>query len=287
MSRLAKWSSKVDWEDVMFADVDGDTRDDVIGRANNGDWWVGKSTGIDFETTRWGKWATHVKWTDTQTADFNGDGLADVAGRAVTDWWVGISDGEKFKNQRWDTWNDEVEWQNVQAADLNSDGQFDLVGRNDNEVIASISNGNGFTYQTWAELTPERNWNRLLVGQFQHEIGPPSGDFNDDGTIDAEDIDELCAAIRLSSNDLRYDLNEDQSVDKGDHGFLIDSVLGTQLGNSNLDDIIDTNDLVQVFVAGKYGTGEEAGWSDGDWNCDGVFDSEDLVAAFTQGSFSE
>jgi hypothetical protein len=42
---------------------------------------------------------------------------------------------------------------------------------------------------------------------------------------------------------------------------------------------------VDVFQAGKYETGELAGWSQGDWNADRVFDSGDFVAAFQDGGY--
>ena len=44
-------------------------------------------------------------------------------------------------------------------------------------------------------------------------------------------------------------------------------------------------DLVGVFAAGKYETGEMASWTEGDWDADMVFGSGDLVAAFTDGGY--
>jgi hypothetical protein len=43
--------------------------------------------------------------------------------------------------------------------------------------------------------------------------------------------------------------------------------------------------MTQVFAAGKYETGEEAGWANGDWNGDGFFSSRDMVAAFVDGGY--
>ena len=62
-------------------------------------------------------------------------------------------------------------------------------------------------------------------------------------------------------------------------------VLGTWIGDSNLDGEFNSSDFVNVFTAGKFETGDPATWAEGDWNGDGVFGSGDFVAAFTDGGF--
>ena len=54
-------------------------------------------------------------------------------------------------------------------------------------------------------------------------------------------------------------------------------------GDSNRDGEFDSSDFVHVFVAGKYETEDEAGWSEGDWNGDRLFDSLDFIIAFQEG----
>ena len=49
----------------------------------------------------------------------------------------------------------------------------------------------------------------------------------------------------------------------------------------------NSSDMAQVFAAGKYETGQEAGWADGDWNGDGIFDSSDMVTAFVDGGYEK
>ena len=44
---------------------------------------------------------------------------------------------------------------------------------------------------------------------------------------------------------------------------------------------------MQVFATGKYETGQEAGWAEGNWNGDGVFDSSDMVRAFVDGGYEK
>ena len=51
--------------------------------------------------------------------------------------------------------------------------------------------------------------------------------------------------------------------------------------------MFDSGDLVLVFAGGKYETGENAGWEDGDWNADTEFTSSDMVAAFAEGGYEE
>ena len=58
-----------------------------------------------------------------------------------------------------------------------------------------------------------------------------------------------------------------------------------QAGDADQDLDFDQLDLVQVQVAGKYLTGQDATWGEGDWNAapeiqgDGVFDQNDIIAA--------
>jgi hypothetical protein len=56
-------------------------------------------------------------------------------------------------------------------------------------------------------------------------------------------------------------------------------------GDSNRDGVFDSSDLVQVFVGGKYETGLEASWEEGDWDWSGTFQSGDFTYALTFGSY--
>ncbi|MCA9150846.1 MAG: discoidin domain-containing protein, partial [Planctomycetales bacterium] len=55
-------------------------------------------------------------------------------------------------------------------------------------------------------------------------------------------------------------------------------------GDSNGDGKFDSSDLVVAFSAGKYNTGLEARYSEGDWDHSGYFDTNDLIFALQQGS---
>jgi hypothetical protein len=113
------------------------------------------------------------------------------------------------------------------------------------------------------------------------------GDLNEDGVIDAQDIDLLAAAIRAGNSNLRFDLNGSGTVDSQDHAALVHDILETTFGDANLDKRFDSGDLIAVFQPGEYedAVPGNSGWATGDWNGDGDFDTADLVAAFQEGSY--
>jgi hypothetical protein len=113
------------------------------------------------------------------------------------------------------------------------------------------------------------------------------GDFNGDGIVEFADIDQLCSAIRQGVNDPTLDLNADQVTDAADLNVLIQDILKTSSGDSNLDGRFNSTDLIEIFSAGEY---EDAlvgnsRWATGDWNCDGEFNSSDLIEAFAAGAY--
>ena len=108
------------------------------------------------------------------------------------------------------------------------------------------------------------------------------GDFNRDGVLDVSDIDLFCAQVGQPADEPQFDLNQDGVVDSIDLERLIYDLMNTRYGDSNLDGVFDSSDLVQVFIVGEYEDDVEGNstWADGDWNCDGEFDTRDLVFAF-------
>jgi hypothetical protein len=121
-------------------------------------------------------------------------------------------------------------------------------------------------------------------------LSPPvqPADFNDDGQVNAADVDLLCAALQAGQNDLRFDLDANGQLESSDFDFLIRTLLKTTYGDANLDGVFNSNDLVLVFQAGQYEDTivGNSGWSSGDWNCDGEFGTSDLVAAFQAGGYA-
>lgn len=124
-------------------------------------------------------------------------------------------------------------------------------------------------------------WSAPAHGIYQ--VIPPRADFNGDGRVDQIDIQLLCAA--MSSADLRFDLDQNARIDKQDLMFLVENILGTVAGDTNLDRRFDSKDLLVVWQAGEYedGIAGNSTWSEGDWNGDGEADSHDIVLAFQTG----
>jgi hypothetical protein len=117
----------------------------------------------------------------------------------------------------------------------------------------------------------------------------PIGDFNGDGVLDASDIDLLSAEVRAGTNTASFDLNNDGVVNNDDRIVMVESLLGTFFGDSNLDGEFNSGDFVTVFTAGEYedGISSNSTWATGDWNGDGEFDSSDFVTAFTTGGYEQ
>ena len=94
---------------------------------------------------------------------------------------------------------------------------------------------------------------------------PPNlpGDFNADGQLDVLDIDELSTVVREGSHTKRFDVTDDGLVDDDDRAMWVHELKHTYFGDANLDGQFDSGDFTHVFAAGKYETGEDAGWARG------------------------
>ena len=110
-------------------------------------------------------------------------------------------------------------------------------------------------------------------------------DLNGNGEIDAGDLD--VHSQYMKDNDPRGDFNGDGTTDINDRTLWIADIQKSWVGDSNFDGEFNSGDLVAVFTAGKYETGEMAGYADGDWDGDMIFGSGDLVFAFTDGGYEQ
>jgi hypothetical protein len=114
------------------------------------------------------------------------------------------------------------------------------------------------------------------------------GDFNGDGSLNAQDIDQLTGMLGNGDRDLEFhDLNSDEAIDQTDRRIWVTELKQTWYGDANLDDRFDSGDMVQVFQAGQYEdtVRRNSTWSTGDWNGDRDFGSGDLVLAFQDGGY--
>jgi hypothetical protein len=150
----------------------------ITGRAGqNGQWWVGQSTGSSFANGLWATWNPAVNWVNVQTGDFNGDGKADIIGRDLQsgNWWVGLSNGSAFATTLWTNWNPSVTWVDVKVADFNGDGKADIAGRvaQTGQWWIGLSTGSSFTNSLWATWSAVATW-----------VDVNAGDFNGDAKAD-------------------------------------------------------------------------------------------------------
>jgi len=114
--------------------------------------------------------------------------------------------------------------------------------------------------------------------------GGVEGDFDDDGDVDADDIDILCANM---GGDLDpYDVDGDGDVDEDDMIYHVENLVeydtdgdgtpegnGTYVGDFNLDGVVNATDL-QV-MKGTFGT-SGVDYAGGNANCDVVVNATDL-----------
>lgn len=129
------------------------------------------------------------------------------------------------------------------------------------------------------------------VVHYGRHVGPGGevtpGDYNDDGALDVVDLNLQSAEMKkVEGQDLaKFDHNTDGKVDVSDRTIWVKDLKMTWVGDANFDREFNSGDLVTVFAAGKYETGQMADWTEGDWDGDMAFGSGDLVYAFSDGGY--
>ena len=116
---------------------------------------------------------------------------------------------------------------------------------------------------------------------------PSPADFSGNGALDVKDVRLLVEEIKAGTHDPSFDITQDALVNSGDMTVWVHDHANTWFGDANLDLQFNSADMVQVFAAGKYETGENATWGEGDWNADLEFSSGDMVAAFVAGGYEQ
>jgi hypothetical protein len=102
------------------------------------------------------------------------------------------------------------------------------------------------------------------------------GDFNGDGKVDDVDIDLLRDAILGMSSDVKFNVNglgDPNTPDEADFTYMIEVILATAFGDSNLDHRVDCWDLGYV----RRNFGMTGGWAKGNSTLDLDIDAKDLA----------
>ncbi len=100
------------------------------------------------------------------------------------------------------------------------------------------------------------------------------GDFNDDGSVGAGDIDALYDALAAGTGDVTYDINYNSAVTQADVDVLIRDLLDTEYGDADLDGDIDLDDF--VILKAHFGAAD-ASWGIGDFSGNGSVNLDDFI----------
>ena len=157
-SDAAGWSKPEYMETIRFADVNGDGKVDVCGRAaagmlceiSDGNGFPTEIKGPDWSDAQ--GWAAIQYWSTIQTADVNGDGKADLCARGAAGIVCGVSDGQSFSTQitglpDWSSaggWDDAQYDSTIGFADIDGDGKDDVCARGWAGLQCALSTGSGF-----------------------------------------------------------------------------------------------------------------------------------------------
>ena len=93
------------------------------------------------------------------------------------------------------------------------------------------------------------------------------GDPNANGVAEASDIDTLSAVVNAGSNDLSFDLTDDDLVNEDDRTAWVTNVAMTFFGDADINGSVAFND----FVTLSNNFNGEGGWTDGN------FDGKDTI----------
>lgn len=165
-----------------------------------------------------------------------------------------------------------------------TEGKLVLTGDQKSKVEGYIDDRLIVGYGGKAELAINVSGGKTTVTAIDPNPSVP-GDFNEDGILDAVDLDLQAAAF--GGNNADFDLNSDNKVNFADRLVWVNDLKNTWIGDSNLDGKFDSTDFVLVLTAGRYDTFFPAGWTEGDWDGNRLFNSGDFVAALQAGGYDQ
>jgi len=153
--------ASADWKIVGIADLNGDGRDDILWRNDDGRVgnWLSTASGATQYNAAAGLMPASTDWHIVGIGDLNGDGRDDILWRnddgTVGNWLANAGGGLEY-NAAAGLSAASADWKIVRIADLNGDGRDDIVWRNDNGDVGNwLSSASGATeYNAAAGLMP-------------------------------------------------------------------------------------------------------------------------------------
>ena len=115
------------------------------------------------------------------------------------------------------------------------------------------------------------------------------GDFNGDGVLNADDVDDLTQRSANVTHPEGYDLTGDGLVNSADvkEWIRAEDIFYSWLGDANLDGEFNSIDVIDVLAELTYENGAPAVWTSGDWNGDGFFTSDDTIEALADNGYEK
>jgi len=165
-------SAPTSWQIVGTGDFNGDGRDDMVLRNDNGAItnWLATPNGGWFDNYLVAGTSAPTSWKIAATGDFNGDGRDDLLLRndngAITS-WLGTENGGWFDNYLNAGTSAPTSWHIVGTGDFNGDGRDDIVFRNDNGAITNWlgqANGGWFDNYLNAATSAPTSWEIAATG---------------------------------------------------------------------------------------------------------------------------
>jgi hypothetical protein len=209
-SDASGWGEERYFSTIQLADVNGDGKADVCGRASDRvHCYLSDGMGFASHVTgpAWSNangWGEAKYFSTLQFADVDGDGKADVCGRAGDGVQCYLSDGNGFPTQvigpAWSDangWGDPKHFSTIQLNDINGDGKADVCGRATDNVYCYLSDGAGFptkvTGPAWSDAS---GWGdpkhyatlRYLAAAVPNQEPPPTTGAPDLGAGGAPDM---------------------------------------------------------------------------------------------------
>ena len=171
----------VDWKVAGTADFNGDGKDDLLLRRDDG-WltdWLGNASGSFTNNGSNVSLFFSTNWSVVGTGDFNGDGRDDLLLRDNTGWltdWLGTANGGFTNNGANASLFFTTDWKIAGTGDFNGDGRDDLLLRRDDGWVTEwLGTANGGFSNNGANVSQFFTTDWKIAG---------TGDFNGDGRDD-------------------------------------------------------------------------------------------------------